>query len=762
MLSTGCGTVDSHNGEQPSVQIQNDSGNVKSSAENRPDEAPAAPAPEKGSEANVESKPESNSPAKNEITFPDLTKEYGGNDPIEGVNRSFFVFNKYANKYFMQPIVILWGSLIPRHGVECLNRLTDNLAFPKRTFSSLLQAKFKYAGIDFSRFLINITLGVAGFYDPALNWFDMEVQDEDFGQAFAVWGIGPGAILHIPLIGPSNVRDGIGQIFDYAFDPKSYITGGQAFTMLNQGTTRYRGYDSFIRAHNDPYELLKMLYAAERFVKINDYDRKVPFQEYERKLMADEKDNTVPAPNEDPILDSVAVLGFKTQGPSIDTLRIGMFKIQNDYQSMWVDKSLWNTDFYNMGSIRSVEVVTDKSEMPYKVWYQKSEKAPLAVIIPGFGTHYSATEVTAMAEIFFNHGCTVAVLSSVMNWEFMATAASVPVPGYTPVDADDVRNAAAAVVADLEENRELKFSGKILVGYSLGGLHTLFIGAKEQNDPKLKFDRYVAINPPVDLLYSLKRIDEYGTAWKKWPGDKIFERGVMTASKYLTMCKEFHKPYEEPSPRTAHLSGGDKGTATDSEDNATSQSEKKSNKTEDASASSPIEYGIVPTEDITWKTDLPFTDTEAQMLIAYNFKVMMNEVMLSIARSDNPLSNISGKCTWGNRVNFYREINKLNFNGYANKYLVKYYSDRENKPVTIEEINEKAGLRAIQDFLHDGKNVFVIHSSNDFLESGADRRWLKETMGDRCVFYNVGGHLGNLPIKKLHDYLGDLSKSMEK
>jgi len=647
-----------------------------------------------------------------ESNSPDLTEEFGGRDPIEGFNRSMFTIDKYALRYVVQPIVIFWGSLIPRHGIECFNRFTENVAFPRRTVSSLIQAKFKYAGIDTSCFLINITLGIAGFYDPARDWFDLEVQDEDFGQAFAWWGIGPGVVLHIPFIGPTNLRDGIGEIFDYAFDPKTYIWGGQGFTMLNQSTTGYREMDVFLSANNDPYELLKRFYAMQRYFKINDYDRREVMAEYQKKLLEDEKEPPLQEP--DPLLKEIVIRGFKSQGPYIDTMRIGMVQVQNDHESMWVDVSLWNTDFFNQGSVRTVKVVEGKSRMPYKIWYQKQKDAPIAIVLPGAGSHYTSNDNSAISEILFNRGFTVVAMSNVLNWEFMETAASVAVPGYTPADASDVRNAIAAVFKDLEENKGLSFPEKLLIGWSNGGMLTLFIGDMEKKNPILKISRYVAINPPVNLEYTMEESDRLGLAWKKWGQERVFERGSVALMKYLGIKRKSYKPYEEP--------------------------------------------GIVQENNVPGELKpLPFTETEAKSLVYFNFKVSLEDVLLCIVRNNGNMNYFKNKCTWGNRTDFYHEIDQMTFAEFTKKYILKYHSEIENRQMTIEELNRKSSLYAIEDFLRNDKNVCVIHSSNDFLESSSERRWLKDTMGDRCIFYNVGGHLGNLYLERVQKLIGDLA-----
>jgi phospholipid-binding lipoprotein MlaA len=684
-----------------------------------------------------------------EPRFPDLTEEYGGNDPMEGFNRSMFSVNKFGLKYFVQPIVIFWGSLIPKKGIQCFRRCADNIAFPRRTFSSLCQAKFKYAGIDTSRFLINVTLGIAGFYDPAFDWFDMEEQDEDFGQAFAVWGIGPGCVLHLPVLGPSNIRDGVGKIFDYAFDPKTYvpIPGVFGFTMLNDSAHRYRDIDTFFRANYDPYELLKRFYAAERHLKINDYDRKERIAEYQGKLLADEHEIVLPEP--DPLLDEVVVQGFKSQGTHIDTLRVGMVDIQNDNKSMWVDLSLWNTDFFNQGAIRSVEVIKGKPEMPYKVWYQKLDDAPLAVVIPGFGTHFTSTHASAISEILFNQGYTVVILNSAFNWEFMSTAGSGPVPGYVPSDAEDVRVATAAVIKHLEGNG-LHFQKKIMVGYSLGGTHALFIGAKEKADPKLKIDRFVAINPLVDTAKSVSSIDETSLAWKKWPREQIFDRGVFAAGKFITISMKQYQPYGEPE-----LAQEINGTGTVVGRSAPSPAPATDETVQSGSGKEQVKCA-----------PLPFSVLEAQVLISFNYKITLEEVIVNIVRNNGELNCFKNKCTWGNRTDFYREISQLSFVDYNQILLLKYHSDMEKRAVSEDEINKKSNLMSIEDFLRNEQNVFVIHSANDFLDNPEGRQWLRKTMGDRCVFYNGGGHLGELYFagsqNKLASLAGELKRQTKK
>jgi phospholipid-binding lipoprotein MlaA len=66
--------------------------------------------------------------------------------------------------------------------------------------------------------LINSTIGALGLGDPASE-MGLIKTNEDFGQTFGRWGIGPGPYFVLPLLGPSTVRDTIGTVADFSFDP---------------------------------------------------------------------------------------------------------------------------------------------------------------------------------------------------------------------------------------------------------------------------------------------------------------------------------------------------------------------------------------------------------------------------------------------------------------------------------------------------------------------------------------------------------------
>ena len=61
------------------------------------------------------------------------------------------------------------------------------------------------------RLVINTTLGIGGLFDPATAAGSTS-NDRDFGQTLGKWGLTSGPYLVLPLLGPSDVRDGVGRL----------------------------------------------------------------------------------------------------------------------------------------------------------------------------------------------------------------------------------------------------------------------------------------------------------------------------------------------------------------------------------------------------------------------------------------------------------------------------------------------------------------------------------------------------------------------
>ena len=134
------------------------------------------------------------------------------NDPAnikdchEKLNRFTFAINKKLDDIIFEPVAKTYRVLPSpiRNGVSnSLNNLSNLVTIP----NNVLQGEFRKAGTNTSRFAINTTLGILGFIDVAEKIGFEEYEKEDYGQTFAVHGVGPGCYLVLPVLGPSTVRD---------------------------------------------------------------------------------------------------------------------------------------------------------------------------------------------------------------------------------------------------------------------------------------------------------------------------------------------------------------------------------------------------------------------------------------------------------------------------------------------------------------------------------------------------------------------------
>lgn len=135
------------------------------------------------------------------------------NDPLEPMNRVIFQFNRGLDTLILKPFAIMYSVFLPPPFQTGIHNFLNNLQTPVILANDLLQTNMNNAGVTFTRFLINTTLGVGGLGDPAtdLGW---RRHEDDFGKTLAVWGVGEGPYLMLPVFGPSNPRDATGRVVD--------------------------------------------------------------------------------------------------------------------------------------------------------------------------------------------------------------------------------------------------------------------------------------------------------------------------------------------------------------------------------------------------------------------------------------------------------------------------------------------------------------------------------------------------------------------
>ncbi len=144
-------------------------------------------------------------------------------DPLEGYNRAMHGFNDTLDRYVLKPVAKGYRVVTPNPVENGVNNFFGNLLEIRNILNDVLQWKWKQAGNDTGRFLVNSTVGIAGIFDVA-KYMNLEKSEgEDFGQTLATWGVGQGPYIVLPFLGPSNLRDTVGLPLDWVADPVGYI-----------------------------------------------------------------------------------------------------------------------------------------------------------------------------------------------------------------------------------------------------------------------------------------------------------------------------------------------------------------------------------------------------------------------------------------------------------------------------------------------------------------------------------------------------------
>jgi phospholipid-binding lipoprotein MlaA len=200
-------------------------------------------------------------------------------DPLEPVNRAFFHFNDKLYFWVLRPVAIGYKAVIPEDGRIGVHNFFSNLTTPVRLANCVFQANPKCAGTETLRFVLNTTIGVAGFFDPARKRFNLEKQDKDFGQTLGIWGMGAVFYIDLPILGPSSLRDGLGLVVDASLNPQTYLafysvsagyanTGGWVLDKINEASLTLGEYEDLKEAALDPYIALREAYYQYRQNKI--------------------------------------------------------------------------------------------------------------------------------------------------------------------------------------------------------------------------------------------------------------------------------------------------------------------------------------------------------------------------------------------------------------------------------------------------------------------------------------------------------------
>lgn len=565
-------------------------------------------------------------------------------DPFEPVNRTIGIANNGLILGVIRPVSYIYRGIVPSPARKSVGNFARNLTYPGRLVNNLVQGRWKGAGDESLRFLTNSTVGLAGLFDPATHW-EIPKSDANFSQTFQKWGWKPHNFIVLPLLGPSDETNTAGYLGDKTLEPWNYIDSlsplGGAFT-LNQLSPQAETITQFIKTEPDPYVGSKY------------------FWTYSSKQTA--PDWEITSPKHPPTLQTLSIASLRSEDP--------------------------NFAFHSHEA--TTRLASTGKKIRFNYWLQ-NKPAPLIFIAPGIGSHRLSANTLAVAENLHQNGFSVVTTVGIFHPEFMESASTAALPAYPPVDCKDLHIYLSEIHRTLEAKHPGKFTQKALVGFSLGAFQSLYLAAHQHHAaPELiHFDRFVAINPPVNLRYGDKILDQYSNATLAWPEDQ----------RQAKINNTLHKAA--------------------------------------ALATLPPEQRANP----------PIDGIESKYLIGLAFRIVLRDTIFSSQLRHN-LGVIQTPLSKWRREPAYDEILNYSFNDYFNLFALPHYA---TQGITAQDFKRETNLRTYAKQLKANPHIRIMTNRDDFLISPSDISWLTSTFTpSQITLFPTGGHLGNIaspPVK---------------
>ena len=218
----------------------------------------------------------------------ELSKNSNGEvkDCFETINRGVFAFNQVLDNVIVEPLAKGYRYLPSPIRTGTSNAL-NNLSLVVTIPNNLLQGEITLAGKNTGRFIINSTIGILGFFDPASKIGLNDYEKEDWGQTLGTWGVGEGCYIVLPILGHSTVRDTVGSLANYmggdawynitVRNDTQYVSDFDYYASVGTTGIDFRAkniesFDNLEKNSLDFYASVKSLYLQDRRKKIANSD----------------------------------------------------------------------------------------------------------------------------------------------------------------------------------------------------------------------------------------------------------------------------------------------------------------------------------------------------------------------------------------------------------------------------------------------------------------------------------------------------------
>ena len=318
----------------------------------------------------------------------------------------------------------------------------------------------------------------------------------------------------------------------------------------------------------DPYDIHKKLFGLENYIRNSNLDREELLNEEKQlaqqgdlkdaeKLIADigdkpadiktDKDEIYSKNNYTELKDilplgsealkaDIILDNFNPQTPVVDSMRTAFFENKEVNKSIWNDLSIWNRSFAKRIKTDSVEITEGKPEYNFKYILQKDKSSPLVIILPSIGEGAGNHHSVIFAKECYDLGYSVLMLSSHFQWEFVKSMPDGYYPGIPQNDISKISEVTQKCLSKICEKYNCEFKEKIILGTSFGAFATLFLADKESQEQLLGINKYIAISPPIELIFALKQIDKNADEYDRQK-DEVKQKTATTAAKILQLIQ---------------------------------------------------------------------------------------------------------------------------------------------------------------------------------------------------------------------------------
>lgn len=189
-------------------------------------------------------------------------------DPYEEPNRAIFGFNQGLDRFLLGPIASFFGYVTPNPVKRGLRNFFANLNSPVVVVNDVLQLEWKDAVVCIGAFVVNSTVGLVGFFEPAEH-IGLPRHSSDFGQTLALAEVPSGPYLVLPITGPATARGTVGSVVDFFIRPNTwlfplsnfYYYGGEGVVTLEEHREELQELE---RSSVDFYSVLRSAYYQTR------------------------------------------------------------------------------------------------------------------------------------------------------------------------------------------------------------------------------------------------------------------------------------------------------------------------------------------------------------------------------------------------------------------------------------------------------------------------------------------------------------------